>query len=123
MELNPSQRRAVDHRDTHLLIVAGHGTGKTQTLIYRIAQYIQHLDKNQKILAITFTNKASRAMRDRLANLCPQELSHIFIGTFHQFCLSLLQKYAQYAVLPKDFRVAEPEEIEDLVKLLASFNK
>lgn len=138
MELNPSQKRAVEHRDTHLLIVAGPGTGKTQTLIYRIAQYIQRLNQNQKILAITFTNKASRAMRDRLGHLCPQEiprhfasrdegavenspppqLSRIFIGTFHQFCLSLLQKYAPYAVLPKDFRVAEPEEIEDLVKLL-----
>lgn len=118
MELNPSQSRAVNHTDGHLLIVAGPGTGKTQTLIHRIVQYIQRLNQNQKILAITFTNKASRAMRDRLVNLCPQGVSRVFVGTFHQFCLSLLQKYAQYAVLPKNFRVAEPEEIEDLVKLL-----
>jgi len=118
MDLNPSQRRAVEHKDSHLLIVAGPGTGKTQTLIHRIAQYTQHLNQNQKILAVTFTNKASWEMRERLGHLCPQELRRIFIGTFHQFCLSLLQQYAQYACLPKDFRIAEPEEIEDLVKSL-----
>lgn len=118
MNLNPSQIRAVDHAGSHLLIAAGPGTGKTRTLTCRIVKFAEKLKENQKILAVTFTNKAARQMRERLQKTSSKNFGNIFIGTFHQFCLSLLRQYCEYANLPEDFRVGEPQEIEQLAKRL-----
>jgi DNA helicase-2/ATP-dependent DNA helicase PcrA len=93
-----------------LLITAGPGTGKTHTLTHRIASLIPSLKSNEKILAITFTNKAARQMQDRLAAL-GVDPSQLFIGTFHAFCLKLLRDYFEHTALPKDFKVASPEDI------------
>jgi len=109
-DLNESQWQAVRHEGSHLLITAGPGTGKTHTLTRRIAHLITSLKSNENILAITFTNKASRQMQERLAAL-GVDSSHLFIGTFHGFCLKLLREYFEYTALPKDFKVAAPEDI------------
>ena len=68
-DLNESQWQAVCHKGSHLLITAGPGTGKTHTLTHRIARLIPSLKANESILAITFTNKAARQMKDRLTAL------------------------------------------------------
>ena len=116
VDLNDAQWRSVQHDGGHLLIVAGPGTGKTHTLTHRILQLIPSLQENEKVLAITFTNKAAREMQERLASLSGEALKSVTIGTFHSFCLQLLRKYSRYTNLPEGFRVAAPEEIEPLVK-------
>jgi len=109
-DLNESQWQAVCHEGSHLLITAGPGTGKTHTITHRIARIIPSLKSNEKVLAITFTNKAARQMKDRLTVLGVRP-SQLFTGTFHAFCLKLLRDYFEHTALPKDFRVATPEDI------------
>jgi len=114
-DLNDAQWQAVTYDGGHLLIVAGPGTGKTHTLIRRIAAAIPSLKPSEKILAVTFTNKAAGQMRDRLMALgLPQRQA--YIGTLHAFCLQLLREYWEQTALPKDFKVASPEDIPDFKK-------
>ncbi|MDP2652789.1 MAG: ATP-dependent helicase [Candidatus Omnitrophota bacterium] len=113
--LNPSQRKAVEHEGGHLLIVAGPGTGKTHTLACRIARLAPSLAKDQKVLAITFTNKAAEELRQRLLSV-PGAAGKVVAGTFHSFCLQVLREFIGYTDLPKDFRVASLEEIEEWAK-------
>ena len=109
-DLNESQWQAVCHKGSHLLITAGPGTGKTHTLTHRIAHVIPTLKSNEKVLAITFTNKAARQMQERLTAL-GVEPATLLVGTFHHFCLKLLRDHFEHTALPKDFKVASPEEI------------
>jgi DNA helicase-2/ATP-dependent DNA helicase PcrA len=109
-DLNESQWQAVRHEGSHLLITAGPGTGKTHTLTHRIAHLLPSLKSDESILAVTFTNKAARQMQDRLTALGVRQ-SQLFIGTFHGFCLRLLRYYFEHTALPKDFKVAAPEDI------------
>ena len=118
MDVNSSQQQAIIHKGSHLLIVAGPGTGKTHTLTYRIAHVAQELNSDQKILAITFTNKAANEMRERLLVLFPEGKDVVTLGTFHSFCLEFLREYIQLTDLPKEFRVASTEEIESLSRRL-----
>ena len=115
IDLNESQWQAVNHAGSHLLISAGPGTGKTHTLTRRIAQLIPSLKPNEKVLAITFTNKAACQMQDRLTAFGVDQ-SLLFVGTFHHFCLKLLRDHLEHTALPKDFRVALPEDIEGFDK-------
>jgi len=110
LDLNESQWQAVSHKGSHLLITAGPGTGKTHTLTRRIAHLVPSLKSNEKILAITFTNKAAQQMKDRLTVL-GVDSSHLFVGTFHGFCLKLLRDYFEHTALPKDFKIMMPDEI------------
>lgn len=110
--LNPSQQQAVDHPSAHVLIVAGPGTGKTHTLTHRIAKTAPSLGPGERILAITFTNKAAKELRKRLDKLLPKHADFLKIGTFHQFCFFFLRKYHAEAGLSHDFRVASQEDIE-----------
>jgi len=109
-DLNELQWQAVIHEGSHVLISAGPGTGKTHTLTRRIAHLIPTLAPNESILAITFTNKAALQMQDRLVGLVTRQ-SQLFVGTFHSFCLSLLRDHLEHTALPKDFKVASPEDI------------
>ncbi len=114
-DLNESQWQAVAHSGSHLLITAGPGTGKTHTLTHRIARLAPSLKSTESILAITFTNKAARQMEDRLTALGARQ-SQLFIGTFHAFCLKLLRDHFEHTALPKDFKVATPEDIKGFDK-------
>ena len=82
--LNNEQKKAVTHTEGHLLLLAGAGSGKTRVIIHRIAYMIK--EKNispYSIIAITFTNKAAKEMKDRVHNLVG---ANVFISTFHSFC-------------------------------------
>ncbi|MDE2223307.1 MAG: ATP-dependent helicase [Candidatus Omnitrophica bacterium] len=114
-DLNESQWQAVRHEGPHLLITAGPGTGKTHTLTRRIARSVPSLKSGEAILAITFTNKAARQMQERLTALGAAR-SQVFIGTFHAFCLKLLRDHLEHTGLPKDFKVAVPEDISGFDK-------
>lgn len=115
-QLNPAQQRAVEHSGGHLLIIAGPGTGKTHTLTQRISHLVGSLRSAEKILAITFTNKAANEMCGRLRFADEGSAESITIGTFHSFCLGLLRRYVAHTNLPEDFRVASPRQIETLLR-------
>ncbi len=116
--INLSQQQAVNHRGSHLLIVAGPGTGKTHTLTFRMIETVKRLKDHEKVLAITFTNKAAGEMRSRLNKRLWNAEDKTTIGTFHSFCLQFLRQYHDAANLPKEFRVIAPEECESISKEL-----
>lgn len=116
--LNASQWKAVCQRGSHLLIVAGPGTGKTHTLIHRIEHIRKELTLGQKILAITFTHKAADEMRERVGAQLSKQDERIFVGTFHGFCLAYLRQHAGETNLPAHFGIAGEEDAEDAARQL-----
>ena len=91
--LNAEQQRAADHTGGHLLIVAGPGTGKTRTLTHRVAHLISHRNVDpDRILAVTFTQKAALEMRDRLMALHDNPRSLPVVATFHSYCMQLIKE-------------------------------
>ncbi|MDO8675037.1 MAG: ATP-dependent helicase [Candidatus Omnitrophota bacterium] len=114
-DLNNAQWQAVTHDSGHLLIVAGPGTGKTHTLTYRIARLTEHLTNDQRVLAVTFTNKAADQMQERLKQK-GADAGKFWAGTFHRFCVQLLRQHAQDTDLPNNFQIALPRQIAALTK-------
>jgi DNA helicase-2/ATP-dependent DNA helicase PcrA len=116
-ELNPQQLEAAYHSEGPLMIVAGAGSGKTRVITYRIAHMIR--EKNispDNILAITFTNKAAREMRDRVRNMLGQSANSPLVSTFHSFCLRILRQYIDGIGYSKDFAVYDAQDQLTLVK-------
>lgn len=95
-DLNPVQREAVLHSDGPLLILAGAGSGKTRVLTYRIAHLIAQGVEPWEILAITFTNKAAKEMRDRLETLTGSEGRGLWVATFHAACVRILRREIEH---------------------------
>lgn len=113
--LNPEQKRAVQTTEGPLLIQAGAGSGKTKTLTHRIAYIVSTgLAAPQQILAVTFTNKAAKEMRTRLAKLVghdPDDRSFLpFMGTFHSICVKLLRSDGDYIKIPKNFVIFDESD-------------
>jgi len=108
VELNQEQRRAVEHDGGALIIIAGPGTGKTRTLTRKISFLIQKKKVSpQNILAVTFTNKASQEMRQRLETIFGKPKIRPFIGTFHSLCFHLLNDFEKKAFTIIDERDRE----------------
>jgi superfamily I DNA/RNA helicase len=116
--INASQWKAVCQRGSHLLIVAGPGTGKTHTLIHRIEHIRKDLTSGQKNLAITFTHKAADEMQERLEAQFSEPDERIFVGTFHRFCLVYLRQHASETNLPARFGIAGEEDTADAARQL-----
>ena len=116
--LNPEQREAILYEGGHLLVVAGPGTGKTMTLAHRIA-YLLHSEQAAptQILALTFTNKAAREMRERITPLLPkQQKGEIRVATFHGFCLEVLRNDGGRLHLPSGFTVCSEMDASALAR-------
>ncbi|WP_092333308.1 DNA helicase PcrA [Desulfosporosinus hippei] len=91
-DLNPVQREAAEHKEGPLLILAGAGSGKTRVLTYRIAHLIAQGVEPGEILAITFTNKAAKEMRERVSTLLGSEGYGLWVTTFHSACVRILRR-------------------------------
>lgn len=121
--LNDEQRRAVTHESGPLLILAGAGSGKTKTLTHRIAYLIK--ERNvlpTRILAVTFTNKAAREMRERIASLLGESADNRnfmpWMGTFHSICVRLLRQDGRAIGISPNFIIYDEDDKKSLIKQL-----
>jgi DNA helicase-2/ATP-dependent DNA helicase PcrA len=115
--LNPAQREAVSNTDSHLLVLAGAGSGKTRVLVHRIAWLIQVKQLSPYgVLAVTFTNKAAKEMRSRLDDMLGYSSKGMWVGTFHGLAHRLLKMHWQDAGLPKNFQILDSDDQLRLVK-------
>ena len=109
-QLNDKQRKAVEAPRQPLLVIAGPGTGKTRTLIARIIYEIHHYQiPADQIQALTFSNKATGEMKQRLNEALKDDASKVRVSTFHSFCLDVLRKNHQAAGLAKNFSVCDED--------------
>jgi DNA helicase II / ATP-dependent DNA helicase PcrA len=115
--LNPTQLDAVEHTEGPLLILAGAGSGKTRVLTHRVAYLIdQGLAAPEEVLAITFTNKAAREMKDRVALLVGPDSRRMWVSTFHAFCARILRVHAEKLGYKREFTIYDGADQVRLVK-------
>ena len=118
--LNPAQRAAVEALDGPVLMLAGAGTGKTRALTTRIAHLLtMGRARPNEILAVTFTNKAAREMKERIGRLLGQSLEGMpWLGTFHSVCVKLLRRHAELVGLKSNFTILDTDDQIRLMKQL-----
>jgi DNA helicase II / ATP-dependent DNA helicase PcrA len=114
-ELNPEQAAAAGHGDGPLLIIAGAGTGKTRTLVYRVAHLIARGVRPERILLLTFTRRAAQEMLGRTERLVGPQGSRVHGGTFHATAHRLLRSYGAGAGIPRNFTILDQEDAEALM--------
>jgi DNA helicase-2/ATP-dependent DNA helicase PcrA len=117
-ELNESQYEAVTTVDGPLLIVAGAGTGKTRTLVYRVARLVETGVRPESVLLLTFTRRAATSMLARAAELADERCRRVSGGTFHSTAHSVLRRYPESAGVQRSFTVLDSGDTEDLIELL-----
>ena len=116
-QLNPAQREAVTHGDGALLIVAGPGSGKTRVITQRIAWLVREQGiAPWRILAVTFTNKAAREMRERLVGLLDDDAEKLWLGTFHRICVRMLRAHGEHVDVPPGFAIFDDDDQMRLVQ-------
>ncbi|MGL5685152.1 MAG: DNA helicase PcrA [Vagococcus fluvialis] len=115
--LNEKQKEAVMHTNGPLLIMAGAGSGKTRVLTHRIAYIIKEKDVNPwNILAITFTNKAAREMKDRVVNILGSEGEDVWVSTFHSMCVRMLRRDVDVIGYNRNFTILDSSDQLTLMK-------
>jgi DNA helicase-2/ATP-dependent DNA helicase PcrA len=115
--LNPAQRDAVEHTEGPLLILAGAGSGKTRVITIRTAHLISTgLARPDEVLAVTFTNKASQEMRERVEQLLGEDCRQVWLSTFHSLCARLLRRDAPSIGLSRDFVIYDSSDQLSVVK-------
>jgi DNA helicase II / ATP-dependent DNA helicase PcrA len=114
--LNQAQREAVLHKDGPLMVIAGAGSGKTRVLTYRIAHLIDSGVDGFSILALTFTNKAAREMKNRIATLVGEsEAKNLWMGTFHSVFARLLRADGHHLGFPSNFTIYDTQDSQRLI--------
>jgi len=116
--LNPVQFEAASALDGAYLIIAGAGTGKTRTLVYRVARLVELGYDPKSILLLTFTRKAANEMMNRAAVLLDNRCSKILGGTFHSFANLTLRKYYKAVNLDSSFTILDQGDSEDVINLI-----
>jgi len=117
-ELNPAQYEAVSSTEGAYLVIAGAGTGKTRTLVYRVARLIEMGIDPKSILLLTFTRKASREMMSRAENILDSRCSKISGGTFHSFANLTLRKNSKLIGINPNFTILDQGDSEDVINLI-----
>ena len=115
-ELNPSQKQAVQHTEGPLMVIAGAGSGKTRVLTYRIANLISKGIDPFNILALTFTNKAAKEMRERITQLIGSEAQNLWMGTFHSIFSKILRFESDKLNYPQNFTIYDSADSKNLIK-------
>lgn len=118
--LNDAQLRAVMHNGGPSLLVAGAGTGKTRTLIYRVARLVESGVDPSQILLLTFTRRAAKEMLRKASNLLDARCSRVKGGTFHHYCSNILHRYAGEIGYPENFTILDVSDSMDAIHLVRS---
>ncbi len=120
--LNSEQKRAVFHDKGPLLILAGAGSGKTRVLTHRIAYLIEERAVNPyNILAITFTNKAAREMRERVDKIVGYGSENVWVSTFHSTCVRILRRYADTIGFTRSFTIYDTDDQKTLMREICKY--
>ncbi|WP_456342829.1 ATP-dependent helicase [Thermovibrio sp.] len=115
-DLNPQQKEAVLYFDSPLLILAGAGSGKTRVITYKIAYMVKELSFTpERILAITFTNKAAKEMKERVEALLGAQ-TPVLVSTFHSFCVRLLRSFGRELGIERNFIIVDGDDKKRLLK-------
>ncbi len=114
--LNPEQRRAAETLEGPVLILAGAGSGKTRTLTYRVANLIDHGVDPKNILALTFTNKAAKEMKDRITSLIGEQADQAWISTFHSSCARILRRDIDKIGYSRSFTIFDDDDQNSVIK-------
>ena len=118
-ELNENQREAVLYNDGPSLVIAGAGSGKTRVLTYKIAYLLQNGISPYNILALTFTNKAAREMKDRIARVVGDDIVwRLWMGTFHSVFSKILRREADKIGFKSDFTVYDSQDSKNLIRAI-----
>ena len=118
-KLNQQQRAAVEYCDGPQLVIAGAGSGKTRVLTYKIVHLLRQGYEPWRIMALTFTNKAAREMRERIEPLVgPEASSQLWMGTFHSIFSRLLRRNAERIGFKSDFTIYDQSDSRSLIKLI-----
>jgi len=120
---NFEQKKIINHIEGSILVLAPVGTGKTRVLSDRVVKAIQSGIPAEKILCLTFTNRAAKEMKERLAQNCPDEVREITIKTFHGLCASMIRIEASKMGLPADFVVYDDADCIGLIKEIFNVSK
>lgn len=120
--LNPEQKKAVFHDKGPLLILAGAGSGKTRVLTHRIAYLIEEQNVNPwNILAITFTNKAAKEMRERVDKIVGYGSESIWVSTFHSTCVRILRRYIDTIGYTRSFTIYDSDDQKTLMREICKY--
>ena len=118
-DLNEAQRAAVEYIDGPSLVIAGAGSGKTRVLTYKIAYLLSQGMKPWSIMALTFTNKAAREMKERIGKLVGNDLSqHLYMGTFHSIFSRILRAEAEHIGFNNNFTIYDESDSRSLIKAI-----
>ena len=119
-QLNPAQRQVVEEWDRNILLIASAGTGKTNTLAYRVAYGIESgRAKPEEILCLTFTNKACREMRERIISRVRENGTRVVVRTFHSFCSDIVRSEAKrHSDLYADYMIFDEEDCKEIISSL-----
>lgn len=120
-ELNAAQYEAATTINGPLLIIAGAGSGKTRTLIYRVAYMIENGVAPESILLLTFTNAAAKEMKERAANMLDERCTKITACTYHSFCAAMLRKYGRGLVKP-NFSIITATDVPNIISMTKKKN-
>ena len=116
-QLNPAQRVAVEYNEGPHLVIAGAGSGKTRVLTFKIAYLLEHGIHAGHILALTFTNKAAREMKSRIADLVGEQVArYLWMGTFHSICTRILRQEAELIGYTRDFTIYDTTDSKSVIK-------
>lgn len=115
-QLNDPQQQAVQHIKGPAMIIAGAGSGKTRVLTYRIVHLMQHGIDPFNILSLTFTNKAAREMKNRIAEIVGDEARNLWMGTFHSVFARILRSEAEKIGYPSSFSIYDMDDAKSLIK-------